>query len=467
MMIIIILIGIFAYFDNRVKSQDELRFVEDQRTCNGRLAFEMMPTDDFFKSYQNTTGSSVSDCVDRCYRKFQFCHAVRFDDLQKICFYSYKSPMKCNGKDQESVASTSDGKTSATVSCIACVGESQKIESAKKVLVVESKKTTTSTTNAVNSQTSDSGTIESSTSTTSSTSSTSTVQLTTTVTTTNELSSTVVTSTSTQTSETLGTTTVAPSSIAVTSKSTQTSETLRTTTVASTITPVQASSAEKLPTETTKRIKITPKFEGRIISTKVPTTELLIQNTVEQSTNDILLNNRIDNSIDENILKKKSAKFVKNLQPLAMSRAQHISPRFGTKCNSALQSPCSRGVGRDCSLVEGATCQICKCPLKSAARGCLGPYGLNETYRLALLTNAERCPNGRRAQKVFRFQRIENPMTDDLCDAVMQPYCGYQLDKESWRMPRSVDECHFFCFTDQELLDKNVDGKNLQRLFAQ
>lgn len=39
---------------------------------------------------------------------------------------------------------------------------------------------------------------------------------------------------------------------------------------------------------------------------------------------------------------------------------------------------------------------------------------------------------------------------------VKEPYCGWLKDVNAWRMPRTKDECQYFCYSDEELQKKGV-----------
>lgn len=46
---------------------------------------------------------------------------------------------------------------------------------------------------------------------------------------------------------------------------------------------------------------------------------------------------------------------------------------------------------------------------------------------------------------------LQQTETSDECYEVKEPYCGWLQDVNIWRMPRTKDECQYFCYSDEEL----------------
>ena len=45
----------------------------------------------------------------------------------------------------------------------------------------------------------------------------------------------------------------------------------------------------------------------------------------------------------------------------------------------------------------------------------------------------------------------------DDCAETKEPYCGWLQDVNIWRMPRTRDECLYYCYTDDELRKRNIN----------
>uniref|UniRef100_A0A914UK35 BPTI-like C-terminal domain-containing protein n=1 Tax=Plectus sambesii TaxID=2011161 RepID=A0A914UK35_9BILA len=140
------------------------------------------------------------------------------------------------------------------------------------------------------------------------------------------------------------------------------------------------------------------------------------------------------------------------------AKVQHIAgPQAG--CSQEMMRPCILGFGRDCNLIkdEITGCAVCACPHKSPARGCAGPQGLKALDRFDMLNGREPCPTDHSVQIVERwYRKVDKNTGVDECYPEKEPYCGWQQDINIWRMPRTKDECNYYCYSNDELRGKGI-----------